>query len=720
MVNAGGGVREAGGEGTCGGRMEVTLDGLAGHPASVRRAVLVCSTGPAVQTEPRVWRIQLSKPSPFPCYLHAGLTVEYRPDIDGLRCVAVLLVLIFHFDLAPAGKAGFIGVDVFFVISGYLISSIIWGQLEKGRFGLRTFYLRRFRRLAPVLVCVQLLVIAFGYLFLLPREVMDLAKQNLATQVYLINVYLWRSVGYFGLRADSVPLLHCWSLAIEEQFYLLYPLLLIGIHRFARRFFVPILATVVLGSFLLNLYFVTGKPEATFYLLPTRAWELLLGALVPFAQPWLEKRGRWRWLAALIGTGLVTAGVSSFRDGIKFPGTFALLPTMGTVALILAGAGQGSWVSRVLGVRPVVYIGKISYSLYLVHWPLKAFLRIFTVDYTLTWRWVSLALAIGMAAVLYHLIEDPVRRGAVFKTGRQFVVAYAAGFSVVMLLVASALTTHGWRDRFSPEILRIADYADDQNEATQACEYHPGSRLDMAGPCRLGQASAPATWVVAGDSHAWALSDAFSLFLEHRGEAGLLFFSHGCMPVIGLGDRACQTFGLDLMTWLERDQTTRNVVLVSIWRPFEGSLRGPDGRYLTGPAALLAFQQQFTQTLRRLHDAGKSVYVWESLPPARMSVPLALARNRAFNMHLRLETSRAQHQQQFGFMTTALDANRELVQGSISAVPAMCGSGSCMVEDHGVPLLFDNNHPARSRAPFFAKIIEEQIKAPKLIQGATR
>jgi hypothetical protein len=174
------------------------------------------------------------------------------------------------------------------------------------------------------------------------------------------------------------------------------------------------------------------------------------------------------------------------------------------------------------------------------------------------------------------------------------------------------------------------------------------------------------------------------------------------------------------MTWLERDQTTRNVVLVSIWRPFEGSLRGPDGRYLTGPAALLAFQQQFTQTLRRLHDAGKSVYVWESLPPARMSVPLALARNRAFNMHLRLETSRAQHQQQFGFMTTALDANRELVQGSISAVPAMCGSGSCMVEDHGVPLLFDNNHPARSRAPFFAKIIEEQIKAPKLIQGATR
>jgi peptidoglycan/LPS O-acetylase OafA/YrhL len=638
--------------------------------------------------------------------------VKYRPDIDGLRCIAVLLVLVFHFDVLTAGKAGFIGVDVFFVISGFLISSLIWEQLEKGRFSLRTFYLRRFRRLAPAFVTVQLLLIGFSYILLLPHEVMDLAKQSLTAQVYLINVYLWRSVGYFGLPADGVALLHCWSLAIEEQFYLLYPLLLIGIHRYARRFFVPILAAGALGSFLLNLGFVNTKPEATFYLLPTRAWELVLGALIPFVQPWFEKRGAWRQFSAILGAGLVAASVLAFRPGISFPGSFALLPTLGSVALILAGSGKGSWGSRVLSLKPVVYIGKISYSLYLVHWPLKVFIAGYMVEYTLGWRWLSLALSIALASALYRLVEDPVRRGVVFAGGRRFVIAYAIGFTVVMGLLASGLATKGWRHRFSAEVLRISDYVTDQDEAARRCEYVVGKWPGASGPCFIGQTGAPVRWMVIGDSHGWALTEAFSLFLKRKGEGGQLVFSHGCLPILEMETRTCREFNSSAHAWIEANPGIRNVVLVSIWRqPIEGILQGPDGTYLEGRAAMDAFQDQFARTLKRLTAAGRNVYIWEPIPTAKMSVPIALARARAFGMHTHIEASREEHERVFTYMAAALQTNRSLIKGSISPLPAMCANDTCILEYNGAPLYFDNNHPGWSSAPFYSRIIEDQINA---------
>jgi peptidoglycan/LPS O-acetylase OafA/YrhL len=637
--------------------------------------------------------------------------MKYRPEIDGLRCIAVLLVFVFHFQVIPLGKAGFMGVDIFFVISGFLISSIIWGQLEAGRFSLRGFYLRRFRRLAPALVCVQLLLIGFSYVLLLPQEVKDLAAQSLTAQAYVINFYLWKHVGYFGLSADSVALLHFWSLAIEEQFYLLYPLLLIGIHRYARRYFVPILATVALGSFLLNVFWVSVKPEAAFYLLPTRAWELLLGALIPFAQPWFEKRARQRQIVALLGVILITAGISLFGPGVAFPGFFALLPTLGTVALFFASAGSGSWVSRLLSLKPLVYIGKISYSMYLVHWPIKVFAGYFVRDYTLGWRWASLVVALGLAMALYHLVENPVRRSAYFDRPRHFLVAYAAGFAVVVLLAVSALASKGWRHRFSADVLRLADATDDRDEQANDCEYQKGEWPGPSGPCRIGKLDVQPTWAVLGDSHAWALSKAFSLFLEQRKEGGVLVFSHGCMPVSGLLGNRCMTFNSDINNWIEHEQGIRNVALVSIWRyPIESSIEIAGGRFVeAGPEAVAVFQDQFARTLRRLHEAKKNTFIWGPLPKAKMFVPSALARNLAFGMHLEVAVDRADHERMLSFMKEAIANNREFVQGSISPASVLCAGGTCAIEDNGAPLFFDDNHPAYSRAPYFAHIIEEQL-----------
>jgi peptidoglycan/LPS O-acetylase OafA/YrhL len=636
--------------------------------------------------------------------------MKYRPEVDGLRSIAVLLVFIFHFEVLSVGKAGFIGVDIFFVISGFLISSIIWGQLESGRFTLKGFYLRRFRRLAPALICLQILLIAFSYALLLPQETKDLAIQNLSTQAYVINFYLWRNVSYFGMQSDSVVLLHCWSLAIEEQFYLLYPLLLIAIHRYARRRFVYILAALTIGSFLLNVLFIKSKPQATFYLLPTRAWELLLGAIIPFAQGWFVDRRNSRQIAALVGTGMIVAGVGLYQPTTAFPGYYALLPTLGTVAIFLASAGGGAWVTRVLSVKPLVYLGQISYSMYLVHWPVKVLAAHFLPDYSIGWRWATLFLALVLSMGLYHAVEDPLRKGKFFEKPSRFLLSYAVGFSTVVLLAIWALYTDGWRQRFSQAVLKVADAVHDQDDASRACEYHPGAWPGEDGPCRIGADKVAPTWAILGDSHAWALTKAFSLALDRRHEAGIATFVHACMPIDGVGSAECQAFHDKVVAWLEGQPTISNVVLVSIWRPYEG-VQTADGRFLKGDSALAPFQAGLTSTLVKLRKAGKHAFVWEPLPVAKMSVPSALARNQAFGINLAVRGSRAEYESRMEFMKQALANNRELVSGSFSSLTTMCAEPACLVEEAGFPLYFDNNHPAFSRAPFFAKIIEQQLPA---------
>ena len=206
--------------------------------------------------------------------------LAYRSDIDGMRAVAVLLVVVFHFHLISGVDSGFMGVDVFFVISGFLITTIVQRQLQAGRFSVGTFWIHRIRRLAPALVATTLLMLLAGWVWLLPPDFAKLAQQTIATQLYVANIFYWRNVNYFGLQAQDVYLLHTWSLAVEEQFYIFYPLVLIAIAKWARGQVGLILSLLALTSFALNVGFVVLKPQATFYLMPTRAWELLAGALL--------------------------------------------------------------------------------------------------------------------------------------------------------------------------------------------------------------------------------------------------------------------------------------------------------------------------------------------------------------------------------------------------------------------------------------------------------
>ncbi len=635
--------------------------------------------------------------------------MKYRPDIDGIRAIAVLLVLVFHFDLFALGEGGFVGVDLFFVLSGYLISSIIWRDLEKSRFTLKHFYVRRVRRLAPALIATQVAVLLVAAVALLPLEVLSLAKESFFVQTYLSNVYYWQTLDYFGMHATRSFLLHTWSLAVEEQFYLFFPIVLLLVHRWIPRHRALTLVVLCLGSFALNLAFVGPKPQATFYLLPTRAWEMGLGALVPFLEPYALRSRAVRAVAGPLGLVLIGAALVLHGPGTPFPGWFALLPTLAAMLLLLAGVGEGSPLSRLLGLRLPVWIGEISYPLYLVHWPIHIYAIALFPTYGPLQRWAMFGLSFVLAWVIYRWVEKPVRTGTFFDVDRRLVVTYAGALALVLAVVGSAIATGGWRGRFSAESLAIADVADDYDRAARKMAVYPGDavvdRLHV-----IGAPGAPVRWLVFGDSHAGALTGAFSQWLVARGEGGVVAYLASCMPVLDAGDGPCRRFNREVHAWLAEHREVTGVVMVSIWRQaIEPGYRDRDGVVVAGDAALRAFESSLAATLAAFTERGVRVHVWEPLPISPNSVPEALARRAIWGIDLPVSQPLAAHQQTFAFLTRALDGHAAQLAGRIRPQDALCKDGVCAPVEDGRPLFLDNNHPAFGESGWFARIIEAQV-----------
>lgn len=647
---------------------------------------------------------------------------KYRPDIDGLRAVAILLVVIFHFQIFPAGKAGFMGVDVFFVISGFLITSIIHKQLARDTFRLGTFYLHRIRRLSPALLATLLLTLAAGFLVLFPDDLVELSNEVVASQLYVANIYFWRNVNYFGLAAENVFLLHMWSLAVEEQYYLLYPLTLLCIYRFAPRYFWPAIALGGIASFILNVVFVASRPEATFYLLPTRAWELLVGGLIPFAA------SRWRRsrtideILALAGTAAILVAVTIYTEQFRFPGAFALLPVLGSACLILSGESGTTLAARVLSHPIVVYIGKISYPLYLVHWPVRIFAsRLFTAEHQLPFRLALLASSILLAAALYHLVENPVRRRYVFDGNKHLVLGYGTGVGTTLLVLVAAHGSHGFPARFAPDIIHLANYVNDRSAPLTACEFTDKLPTDVAA-CRLGAPGREPAWIVFGDSHAWAAHDAFDRWLAIKGESAYFMFRNSCPPVIGVNlfhDKGvCFAFNRSVGEFLKQHRELKNVVMVSTWQ------QAPEARLSTSPDVLLSRQESISllgdrlaTTLASFNAEGKRVYLWEPVPGAKGNVPLSLARAALEKRPADLEYTPAQYAERNSFFFSILEKLRPLIAVRISPSQALCESGTCAVTIAGVPAYFDNNHITRSTADFWVQVLQRSEAAARTGQN---
>jgi peptidoglycan/LPS O-acetylase OafA/YrhL len=336
-------------------------------------------------------------------------SIKYRPEIDGLRAVAIIAVIFFHFKkgLLPGG---FIGVDIFFVISGFLITSIIRNDYENGIFSFINFWLRRVRRILPALVTAVFVILAASLLILYPPDINEAGTQGMASLLSFANISHWLLSGnYWGPKADDSPFLHVWSLSIEEQFYFIFPLLLFLTLKFFRKWITPIFIFSIFSSLILFIYGTQIKPVATFYLLPARAWELGIGAWLAIYL--FKKHFRYGTSNLIAGTGFLAVLLSCYFVHSKNGATpLLIVPVLGAAIVIMFASGDRNFVKTILSFPPAVYIGKISYSLYLWHWPVLLLSK----QLSLKYAWNShpmlvLGVILMLASLSYHFVETPLR-----------------------------------------------------------------------------------------------------------------------------------------------------------------------------------------------------------------------------------------------------------------------------------------------------------------------
>lgn len=488
---------------------------------------------------------------------------HYRPAVDGLRGVAVLAVLGFH-AFPEIVSGGYVGVDVFFVISGFLITSIIARQLAHADFSFADFYWRRVRRLFPGLILVLATTLALGWFLLLPNEFKQLGKHATAAAAFVANFALWRESGYFDTAADFKPLLHLWSLGIEEQFYLVWPAVLVVLWK-RRTALIVILSILVLASFALSVSLAHSAPVANFYWPVSRFWELGVGCLLALsmerptsAAGSIERRhvDVASNILPLAGLAAILASIVLFDTSTPFPGWPALLPVTGTL-LILATPGDPWFQRRVLASRPLVWTGLISYALYLWHWPLLSFLNILEAGLPpLALRWLALGLSFLLAGLTYRYVELPIRR----HKEPQFNLRLAAGAAIAGLAGTVIYVTGGVAQRFDADIQAL----------------HHGPRRDALCPSRFA-ASAPINYcrttsekppsiLFVGDSRAHAIYEVAAPILapEH---SVMLLGRGGCPPLLNVrlsgydpNEQECQQVWQTFVEYVHR--TKPKVVIV--------------------------------------------------------------------------------------------------------------------------------------------------------------
>lgn len=462
---------------------------------------------------------------------HAALS--YRPEIDGLRAVAVLAVVLYHFGVPGLG-GGFVGVDVFFVISGYLIGAILWREAsDSGRIALGRFWLRRFRRLAPAWSVMALAVWAVGYAVLLPHDFRELGKALIAATLFAANIHQYRQAGYFDAAAEEKPLLHMWSLSLEEQFYLVLPLVLLVLARRPRAA-VAVLAALAAASLAASVLGTRSHHVAAFYLFPFRAWELLAGVLLAMR----DERARPARLGlpvSALGLGLVLAGVVLIRPGAGFPGWVAAVPVAGTVLLILNGR-DGNAVNRLLSLRPMVMIGLISYSLYLWHWPVRS-LSLFVLgpDLSAPVRAGLIALSFALAWLSWRFVERPARDPRLLPP-RALAAGVAVGVGGLLALGAWPFLRAGLPERFGPQVLVHAAAAQDFIQDWSRCTTARDGPWAGVETCALGPDGPPQV-LAWGDSHLRAIKEGLDEAAHRAGVPVLLIWHAGCPPLFGVDKR---------------------------------------------------------------------------------------------------------------------------------------------------------------------------------------
>jgi peptidoglycan/LPS O-acetylase OafA/YrhL len=496
--------------------------------------------------------------------------LAYRRDIDGLRALAIIPVVLFHADI-PGFSGGFVGVDVFFVISGYLITSIILRELNNGTFSLSDFWARRAKRILPAMFVVIASVLIAGWFLLAPLDYQDLGRAARYQALFASNIYFWESAGYFDLSSESKPLLHMWSLAVEEQFYLFFPFVCLLLARLKSGLFrLYGLMIIALASLVASVYFLEQSPAAVFYLLPARAWELLAGAIL--AHVMLSGRARptvqQAQIASMLGLISIVGAVVLYDADMAFPGPGAVIPVIGALLLIWANTWD-TWAQRLLSAKMLVGVGLISFSLYLWHWPLLAFATyMWSEGITLPLSITLVAASVILAYASWRWVETPFRNTEKFQVNKR-VLQTAFAVMIVFVLVGQEIRKKEGYPLRLPEDARR--YALDREwfEHQKECVRMGLDEVLAEGPCRIhGSGTDFSPKLIAwGDSHNAAMMPALEVLAEEFGIDVLFAARSSCQPIASRSsadESDCDHFNHYLYEVMTR-HGIKDVILTGRW-----------------------------------------------------------------------------------------------------------------------------------------------------------
>lgn len=540
------------------------------------------------------------------------MMLKYRADIDGLRALAVMLVVFYHAKFPVSG--GFLGVDIFFVISGYLITTIIYKESKNKNFSFLNFYKRRIKRILPAFVFLLVILFVYCKIYLMPDELISFAKSAVYSLLGVSNFYFFSGTGYFNTTTYE-PLLHTWSLSVEEQFYVVWPFIVFVLARMAgkkRALFISI--GLFLSFLIISQYGALNYKTAAYLLLPFRFYELMLGALLAIYKEHVIKLLRHGTAISLIGILLIMTSAFLITSEMPFPGFTALPACLGAFMLIAAGDSHNNTVSRILSLTPIVYLGRISYSLYLWHWPVIILAEYRGIDLTLDNAVVVIFIAIGLASVSYHFVEKPFRKDRLDSFTKSFSILYLIPLLVSVAYASYIITNDGFRAQNASLVSELEEKNASNIMRPQCIDKLQIGNIDT---CYLGLKSDKADGVLLGDSFA----NAYAYFVDTLAkDAGVTitdtaYSSTPVIPGIYVQDIRNKLSDIDanlIMGYtksrLEYAAKHKFVIISVFWDQY-----GPQNTFFrvfdkSGDVSEKAYQMQ-TDAIKYLLDNGVKVYI---------------------------------------------------------------------------------------------------------------
>lgn len=626
-------------------------------------------------------------------------SLMYRREIDGLRSVAVVPVILFHAGFGVF-SGGYVGVDVFFVISGYLITTILINELEQGNFSIAGFYERRARRILPALFVVMLACLPFAYMWMLPSQLKDFAQSLVAVVTFSSNILFWREDGYFAAAAELKPLLHTWSLAVEEQYYLLFPIFLMLAWRFGRKRVFWTVVVIAAVSLLMAEWGWRNKPSANFYLAPTRAWELFVGSICAFLTVGRSQRSS-NGLSA-IGLAMIVFSIFAYDANTPFPSVYALVPVVGT-ALIILFAAQGTWVARLLSMRAFVGIGLISYSAYLWHQPLFAFARLRSFTEPSEYLMAALAVAaLLLAWATWRFVERPTRNKKF--ASRRIVFSTAMGCSLLFISAAvSGFKSDGFIDRFdiSKSVYETLIRSDRALDCFDKDEVH--IREDWL--CEVGQVDVEPTYFIFGDSHSVSFFPAIDVALNEMKQSGYFSGASGCTPFLGIYSlrndqvrKNCHDLNNRVFDFV-RNNNISKVILVARWTYYtDGGYSGENFSFIgltenserSRAISRNAFEAGLKRTIEAYKDIGVELIIVPQVPQQKHEPLVLYAEASILNRALsEVSVKLLDHKALQSFVNRLFEVFDAKL---LDFTNTLCGSDVCLVGTLESSFYFDDDH----------------------------